>query len=59
MKIQKNMKSATINEEQIKNLVETCYNNLDSQSVKVESTLEEIGKEDIVAIDMADEDLYE
>lgn len=53
------MKSATINEEQIKNLVETCYNNLDSQSVKVESTLEEIGKEDIVAIDMADEDLYE
>ena len=49
------MKSATINEEQIKNIVETCYNNLDSQSVKVESTLEE----DIVAIDMVDEDLYE
>lgn len=49
------MKSATINEEQIKNIVETSYNNLDSQSVKAESTLEE----DIVAIDMVDEDLYE
>ena len=53
------MKSATINEEQINNLVETGYNNLDSQSVKVESTLEKLGKEGIVAIDKVDEYLYD
>lgn len=53
------MKSATINEEQTKNPVETCHNNLDSQSTKMECTSEGTGKEGIVAIDMADEDLYE